>query len=97
MSDKEPQQINLSNNQIKQNSLFYMLVDKYISCKNKNDFIDTLIKLSYTDIQSDNMEYNYMNEKLVELLPMEELNEMSYEEFMNFKIQTLNDFLAQNK
>ena len=38
-----------------------------------------------------------MNEKLVELLPMEELNEMSYEEFMNFKIQTLNDFLAQNK
>ena len=97
MSDKETQQINLSNNQIKQNSLFYMLVDKYIGCKNKNDFIDTLIKLSYTDIQSDNMEYNYMNEKLVELLPMEELNEMSYEEFMNFKIQTLNDFLAQNK
>lgn len=97
MSDKESQQINLSNNQIKQNSLFYMLVDKYFSYKNKNDFIDTLIKLSYTDIQSDNMEYNYMNEKLIDLLPMEELNEMSYEEFMNFKIQTLNDFLAQNK
>jgi hypothetical protein len=97
MTDKEPQQINLSNNEIKQNSLFYILVDKYISCENKNDFIDILIKLSYTDIQSDNMEYNYMNEKIVELLPMDELNEMSYEEFMNFKIQTLNDFLAQNK
>ena len=29
--------------------------------KRIDDFIDTLIKLSYTDIQSDNMEYNFFN------------------------------------
>lgn len=89
-------QINLTENQIKLNSLFYILVDKYIECKNKNEFMDSLIKLSYTDIQGDNINYNYMHDKLVELLPMEDMDEMSYEEFINFKINILNDYLSKN-
>jgi hypothetical protein len=90
------EQINLTENQIKLNSLFYTLVDKYFNCKEKNEFMDSLIKLSYTDIQGDNINYNYMQDKLVELLPIEDLDEMSYEEFVNFKINILNDYISKN-
>jgi hypothetical protein len=58
--------------------------------------MDSLIKLSYTDIQGDNINYNYMQDKLVELLPIEDLDEMSYEEFVNFKINILNDYISKN-